>query len=178
MNDRPNWSVPLQAEDVPEGGRDVSIEADAPTRLAIARMAGLLALSRLQATFHVQPRGAGRLHVTGSVSASIEQSCVVTLEPLASDINEPFDILFDAAVEDVPLSREHERLPGQPDPPEPLVDGVIDLGEIATEFLLLGIDPYPRKPDAAFSAPLDTADDEAHPFSALAALKKDVADKG
>ncbi len=45
------------------------------------------------------------------------------------------------------------------EPPEPLVDGKIDLGAIATEFLLLGIDPYPRKAGAEF-APVKTDDAE------------------
>ncbi len=39
------------------------------------------------------------------------------------------------------------------EPPEPLVGGTVDLGAIATEFLILGIDPYPRKPGAEFDAP-------------------------
>ena len=37
-----------------------------------------------------------------------------------------------------------------PDPPEPIVGGIIDLGRLATDALLLAIDPYPRKPDAVF----------------------------
>jgi hypothetical protein len=56
------------------------------------------------------------------------------------------------------------------DAPEPLVGGQIDLGAIATEFLILAIDPYPRKPDAVFQPP-PGGDDSAHPFAALAALK-------
>ena len=57
------------------------------------------------------------------------------------------------------------------EPPEPLVGGTIDLGAVAVEFLMLGIDPYPRKEGAEFAAP--SADLEgAHPFAALAALKK------
>ena len=47
----------------------------------------------------------------------------------------------------------------------------IDLGALATEFLLIGIDPYPRKPDATFQAP-EVEDDSTRPFAALAALKK------
>ncbi|MGZ3360151.1 MAG: YceD family protein, partial [Xanthobacteraceae bacterium] len=57
------------------------------------------------------------------------------------------------------------------DAPEPLVGGMIDLGAIATEFLILGLDPYPRKPDAVFEAP-PGGDEAAHPFAALAELKK------
>jgi hypothetical protein len=55
---------------------------------------------------------------------------------------------------------------------EPLVAGSIDLGAVATEFLLLGLNPYPRKPGVEFQPPPDASSDEG-PFAALAALKKD-----
>ena len=45
------------------------------------------------------------------------------------------------------------------------------LGTIATEFLFLGIEPYPRKAGAEF-APVKVDDDSARPFAALEALKK------
>ena len=57
------------------------------------------------------------------------------------------------------------------DAPEPLVGNAIDLGAIATEFLVLGLDPYPRKPDVVFETP-PAGDEPAHPFAALAGLKK------
>ena len=57
------------------------------------------------------------------------------------------------------------------DAPEPLVGNAIDLGAIATEFLILGLDPYPRKPDVVFETP-PAGDEPAHPFAALAGLKK------
>jgi len=60
---------------------------------------------------------------------------------------------------------------GDEEPAEPLIEGKVDLGAIATEFLLLGIDPYPRKAGAEFAA-VKTADDSARPFAALEALKK------
>ena len=56
-------------------------------------------------------------------------------------------------------------------PPEALAGGTVDLGAIAAEFLILGIDPYPRKAGAVFSSP-PGAEASAHPFDALAALKK------
>src|SRR5262249_52464954 len=57
------------------------------------------------------------------------------------------------------------------EPPEPLIGGQLDLGGIATEFLLLGIDPYPRKAGAEFM--VRKADDAgARPFAALESLKK------
>jgi len=62
-------------------------------------------------------------------------------------------------------------LAGDEEPPEPLFDGKVDLGAIATEFLLLGVDPYPRKAGAEFSA-VKSDDSSAKPFAALEALKK------
>ncbi|MEI8155053.1 MAG: DUF177 domain-containing protein, partial [Hyphomicrobiales bacterium] len=61
--------------------------------------------------------------------------------------------------------------PVEADPPEVMHDGVVDIGGVATEFLLLGIDPYPRKPGSVFDAP-PAGDPISHPFAALAALKK------
>ena len=61
---------------------------------------------------------------------------------------------------------------GIEDGPEPLLDGRIDLGAIATEFLVLGIDPHPRKQGAVFEPPAIEDDRAEHPFAALAALKK------
>jgi len=58
------------------------------------------------------------------------------------------------------------------EPPEPLENDVIDLGAIATEFLMLGLDPYPRKQGVEFAPPQPEGDPAAHPFAALAALKK------
>jgi len=55
--------------------------------------------------------------------------------------------------------------------PEPLIGGAVDLGAIATEFLVLGVDPYPRKPGAVFDPPQDHKPDGG-PFAALAKLTK------
>jgi len=57
------------------------------------------------------------------------------------------------------------------DAPEPLIGGSIDLGAIASEFLMLAIDPYPRKSGVVFEPPAKETD-TGGPFAALAALKK------
>ena len=48
---------------------------------------------------------------------------------------------------------------------------LIDLGRLATDVLLLAIDPYPRNPGAVFEPEVATADPEAHPFAVLKALQ-------
>jgi uncharacterized metal-binding protein YceD (DUF177 family) len=159
------WSAPLAIADVPEAGKHLDLAADEHARAAIAKLAGLRALPRLAAAFEVTLRGHGGLRVSGQVSATVGQVCVVTLEPVDNDVEEDIDLLF------TPDAAPRVGEGGVEDAPEPLIDGTVDLGAIATEFLLLALDPYPRKPGVVFEAP-PSEDDGAHPFAALAALKK------
>ncbi len=119
----------------------------------------------------------GRFHVEGRVRARIGQTCVVTLDPIENAIDEPIDWIF-APPEQIPemaalVEEAAESDVEIPDPPEPIENGVIDLGRIATDALYLAVDPYPRKPDAVFEPPVVPEDPEDHPFAALKALQLD-----
>jgi len=165
------WHIPVAAEDVPETGQHFDLVAEPSVRAAIAKVAGLRDLPRFEANFDVTRRGGG-LHVVGAISATVGQNCVVTLEPLANEVEETIDLIFEPP-QRLAESAENE---GQQhgvkwDDPEPLVGGVIDLGALATEFLILGLDPYPRKPGAVFEPPQDAKGDQG-PFAALADLAK------
>jgi hypothetical protein len=169
------WSVPVGLHDIPETGRRFELVADEGVRAAVAKLAGLRALPRFEAEFDVSLRGRNGLRVEGRVSATVGQTCVVTLEPIENVIEEPIDLVFAPDVATA-LSADQDGESGAPsavDAPEPLVGGGVDLGAIAVEFLLLGIDPYPRKPGAVFEATA-TGDASANPFAALAALKKEA----
>jgi hypothetical protein len=167
------WRVPVRVHEVPASGRRFELEADAPTRAAIAKSAGLRALPRLKATFDVSRHGQEGLHVVGRVHATVGQECVVSLDPIDNEVEETVDLIFVAgATPDAGDAPSRETLEiGEVEPPEPLLDDTVDLGAIATEFLLLGIEPYPRKPDAVFQAPA-IGDESEHPFAVLAALRK------
>jgi hypothetical protein len=106
------------------------------------------------------------------------QTCVVTLEPFEAKISAPIDLNFAPPDKIAPRSRAGgeaaEIAVGEEDEPDPIVDGVIDLGAAASEFLTLNLDPYPRKPGVVFQPPVSDDDaSEASPFSALAGRKKD-----
>ena len=163
--DKNPWSVFVALDDIPETGLHTELEATEPVRGDIAKLAGLRELPRLSAVFDLTPRGGG-VHVAGQVKAHIGQTCVVTLEPIESDLAESIDLVFSPAAQ----AQSRDLKPDE-EPPELLRDGKIDLGAIATEFLLLGIDPYPRKAGAEF-APVKADDDGARPFAALEAIKK------
>jgi Large ribosomal RNA subunit accumulation protein YceD len=174
-NSRPPWQVPITVEDIAETGQHFELTADADVRTAVAGHAGLRDLPRLVAGFDVTRHGVGGLHVVGQVSATVGQNCVVTLEPLVYDVEEDIDLRFTPQLPPEPQGDEtvarREPHDVKWNDPEPLIGGVVDLGAIATEFLILGLDPYPRKPGVVFEPPQDVKPD-AGPFAALARLTK------
>jgi hypothetical protein len=111
--------------------------------------------------------------VAGRVSATVGQICVVTLDPIENEIEETVDLIFvPGAAPAAGDAAGREALDvATNEVPEPLVDDTVDLGAIATEFLILGVDLYPRKPEAVFQAP-PIEDKTEHPFAALATLRK------
>lgn len=170
----PPWHVPVAIDDVAPTGAHFDLVADGSVRAAVARIAGLRDLPRLECSFDVTRHGATGLHVTGRVSATVGQNCVVTLEPLDNEIDEVVDLVFmppPPAQQPQQPEDTHEPRDVKWDEPEPLIGGTVDLGAVATEFLMLGLDPYPRKPGAVFEAPPDRKPD-AGPFAALAKLTK------
>ena len=61
------------------------------------------------------------------------------------------DLLFVPQVRRAPADEDARHAATQRlDEAEPLIGGSVDLGALATEFLILGLDPYPRKPGAVF----------------------------
>jgi uncharacterized metal-binding protein YceD (DUF177 family) len=170
------WSVPVAIDDVPETGRRIELAPDPTTRAALAKLARVAGLPRLFAGFDLTRHGRDGLRVVGSVRATVEQACVVTLEAIQSEVEEAIDLLF-IPPQGLPAEPGEATVPvDAAEPPEPLQGGVVDLGAVATEFLLLGIDPYPRKPNAVFDAPA-ASDPTESPFAALAALKKEKNEK-
>jgi len=145
------WSVPIAVEKIPETGLHRDIEADRAARNAMAEAAGLREILSASASIDVTPDSGGRFHVLGRVLAPPEQ--IPALADLVDD--------GDESEADIP------------DPPEPIENGMIDLGRLATDALFLAIDPYPRKPDAVFEPLVAAADPEDHPFAALKALQVD-----
>jgi uncharacterized metal-binding protein YceD (DUF177 family) len=164
------WSLPVAVDDIPDTGLHIEVEAPAEVRAQLVKLANLRDLPHLSAVSAPPSRGGG-VHVTGQVRARIGQTCVVTLEPLENNLDEPINLLFAPSLYAAAKDDGADHKAGDEEPPEPLIDGKVDLGAIATEFLLLGIDPYPRKAGAEFAA-VKSADDSARPFAALEALKK------
>jgi hypothetical protein len=176
------WRAPLVVAQIPEAGLHRDIEAGSRERQAMAEIAGLRDVRSARASFDVMPKSGGRVQVKGRVHALVGQTCVVTLDPIENEIDEEIALEF-APPEDVPslsdlVEEAEQRGEEIPDSPEPIVDGVIDLGRVATDALFLAIDPYPRKPGAVFEPRVASDEPDDHPFAALRALQTEPKQPG
>ena len=124
-------------------------EASAGERAALAERFGILAIDSFAAEGTLTTLDGGRRALLrGRIRAHVVQSCVVTLEPVAAEIDESFSLDFADDAAAAALEKELELDPEAADPPDPLEGEAVDVGEAAAEHLALALDPYPRAPGA------------------------------
>jgi uncharacterized metal-binding protein YceD (DUF177 family) len=160
----------LRLDQVHEGGR-IDLVADDAERTSIAQRLGLESLDRLEA-HAVLSRKDEMVRAQGRLVASLNQSCVITGDPVAAHVDEAFDLMF--LREPAVSSADEEIELGETDCDVVFYDGaVIDLGSAIADTLALSLDPYPRSAsaDAALKEAGVLTQAEASPFAALAALK-------
>jgi len=152
-------------------GERLDLSADAAELSAIAKRLGLSSIDRLEA--HVMLSKTGEVvRAEGRLIASLEQSCVVSGEPVAAYVDEPFALLFTPEPPSAGADEEIEL--GESDCDVVFYDGAaIDLGSAIADTLALSLDPYPRSAgaDAALKEAGILTEEQASPFAVLAKLK-------
>jgi uncharacterized metal-binding protein YceD (DUF177 family) len=166
------FSRTVEIDRLPPAGETVhDLVAGEAERTALARRFALIALDRFEARVTLARLAGGLLRLTGDLSADVVQECVVTLEPVASRVEDRFVLLFGRAQDEageVVLSGEAELV-------EPIPGRTLDIGDAVAQQLSLALDPYPRAPTASAAAAglgPDTKPGAASPFAALAKWKE------
>jgi uncharacterized metal-binding protein YceD (DUF177 family) len=172
------FSRPVQVDRIGREGLTLDLEAGADERAALARRFGLLSLASLTARCRLRPVAGGMIELTGTLTADLEQECVVTLEPVPAHIEESFDTRYALDLARFRAAEAEELIDMEAeDPPEAIDAGTIDLGEAVAQQLAVALDPFPRAPGVVFSGG-DTAEagvDEEQkpsPFAKLKQLKR------
>ncbi len=160
-----------------------SIEADPEELADLARFLGLPHVERLSFEGTVAAVGEEDWEVRGRLVAALEQTCVVSLEPVAIHHDAEITRRYMPADEIAPVS-EVTVAPDEEDEPDTFTNA-IDPAALAVESLVLMLDPYPRAEGAALEratfagpgvTPLEDAD--VRPFAGLAALRQKSAKSG
>jgi len=161
----------LRLDQIRDGER-LDLIADRAERATIANRLRLSNIDRLDA--HVcLSRNGDVVRASGRLLASLEQSCVVTNEPVPAHVDEPFELIF--MPEPSANGPDEEVELGESDCDVVFYDGaMIDLGTAVSDTLALSLDPYPRSAgaDAALKEAGVLTEAEASPFSVLSQLKK------
>lgn len=181
-SEKPPFSYPVKVGHVSANPVSVHLEANARELEGLAELWQVVAVKFFKAELQIARWKKDGIRLRGRVEAEIVQSCVVTLEPVESRIDEPFEQIF------VPEGSKLARLvtsetaemmvdPEGPDLPEAFTGDTIDAGEVVTEFAALAIDPYPRKQGVEFSDHIESDGAEKagkpNPFAVLKDWKKD-----
>lgn len=155
------------------GGMRFAVAPGEEERAAIARALEIVGLPALRFEGRVEPQGREDWRLEGRIDARAVQSCVVTLEPVETEVSEPVERLYMAGLEE-PEGSEVEM----PDEDREPLPAAINLLAVAREALALALPPFPRAPgaelgEAVFTAPgsAPMTDADARPFAGLAALR-------
>ena len=144
-NTDPEFSHKLAVDEV-GGGVLVRLEASPDEREALAKRYGILSLDCLSAELRIKPWRNCGLHVTGILEAKAQQACVVSLEPVETDIHEPVSIfLLPPGESDISQTGEVEIDPDSDNELGHLENETADLGELVAEQLAIALPAYPRK---------------------------------
>ena len=155
--------------------RDTAFEIvpDAEARRRIAQELGIVAVRKLRLAGLLSPVDRQDWDLAADLGATAVQTCVATLAPVTTRIDEPVARSYSATVA-VPPEGEIET---PEDDTEPLPE-TLDLEELAREALALALPVFPRAADAepvavAVAAPGTRAmtDEDARPFSGLKDLR-------
>lgn len=158
----------LRRDEVPEDGLAVTLEADAAARGELAALLGIPEVKSFAAELVVARWLRDGLVVRGRLRAEVVQTCVVTLQPFDNAVEDTVEDYYapdpDAAAAAGSAVAAEEI--------EPLVGQRIDVGALAVEHLILGLDPHPRRPGVRFEPGEGGESDGGDgPFAALAALR-------
>jgi hypothetical protein len=144
------FSRRLVFEPWPGAGIEVVMTADPAEREALARRFDLVEVTALRGHGELELEGApGELIFRGWLEAEVVQSCVLSLEPVATTISQRVQRRYRPEVERSAAPERSVVLDlDDDDEVESLSGREIDVGEVFAEELGLALDPYPRAPGA------------------------------
>jgi len=161
------FTRPIELPRLNHGEQRFAISANAAERVALAARFGLVALDKFEAAVRLGRIAGGLVRLEAELTADVTQTCVITLEPVKNHVAESFTVLYGEGGEarEVTLDGEAETI-------EPIVGGVIDIGEAVAQQLSLALDPFPHAPGAAAVQPAASSEATADsPFKVLARLR-------
>lgn len=144
-----------------------TFSATADECVALAQRFGILSVGEFSGKVQISYiRSDKAFSVSGTLTATVTQECRTTFQPVEQKVSDIFDELLVTSIADakaLEAGMDDEQVV------EVLEADVIDYGEIATQWLSLALDPFPRAEGQYFEH-IEEKQEEASPFAALKAI--------
>jgi uncharacterized metal-binding protein YceD (DUF177 family) len=169
VTDALDWTE--KTTEIPAGGLNRTREATTEELQDVAKGLDILSVASLSSRYRIVSISGGAYRLSGTLSARVEQACVVSLEPVAGKVEAAFDVEFWPDLKSEESDEDSSVLSGSD--VELLEHGLIPVGRIVFETLSASLDPYPRREGAEFSweDPKSGQESPSNPFAALSKLK-------
>lgn len=160
--------------------KHVKLSATPEELAALAARMGFISLKNLQAELILKNLGKTKgVIVKGSLKAKGSQACIISLEPVPFDVKEELAFKFLPEGSITPeMEEENIYTLNSEDLEEIPQDGIVDLGELMAQYMVLSIDPYPRAKGAMLEADPkkglmvnEPEEKKPNPFAKLAVLR-------
>jgi uncharacterized metal-binding protein YceD (DUF177 family) len=131
----------------------------------------IISIRNFHASFKIEKADeTGCYHVDGYLNADVTQACVVSLKDVPDHVEMEIHIILRPEThhsftheEDIDLTEERDV--------DFFSNDAIDLGEIAAQYLSLGLNPYPRSETVINSVEEKESTQKKNPFDILKKLK-------
>lgn len=168
------FSYPLKIDDLSSAPRKYKLKAEGKQLDYITEVLKVVSTKKFEADLNVKLTSKEHiLKVSGKVKAELELMSVISLENFVKTYEPEFEIIFDTEL--TPKELQEMNFEFEDDVPDVIINGEIDLAEIAMEQIALVIDDFPRREGEVFEFKSEFDEEttqKANPFAVLAKLKK------
>lgn len=169
-----HFSYPLIVEDISSGEQHYHLTASPDNLQEIGEILQVPAVESFEADIYTRlNKKEHLLKVWGNLKATLRLQSVISLEYFLKTYTPEFEVLFDTKA--TYNTQKEEEVDFDEDIPDIVIDGKIDLAEIALEQLALVLEDYPRQEGEVFEWKSEFSQEEKrkeNPFKILEKLKK------
>lgn len=167
-----DFSYPLKIEDINQGEQTYKLRANKAQLETLREILQIPAVNYFEADIKLTfQKKKGILDVSGEVRAGLILISVISLDEFEKEYKSNFSLTYDTNATYEQIREMDEDI--EDDIPDIVIDGKIDLGDIAIEQLALVMEDHPRKDGEEFTSVIeDDSPVRENPFAVLSKLKK------
>ncbi len=167
-----DFSYPLKIEDINQGEQTYKLRANKAQLETLKDILQIPAVNYFEADIKLTfQKKKGILEVSGEVRSGLRLISVISLEEFDKEYKSDFNIIYDTNATYEQIREMDEDI--EDDIPDIVIDGKIDLGDIAIEQLALVMEDHPRMDGEEFTSFIeDDSPIKENPFAVLSKLKK------